>query len=142
MTEKLDARACALIAARCASDKKAHDIVVQHVAEKLRETDYFVIATGMNKPQVNAVINDVREKIREATGRSVESVEGAGTGDWVLLDYGDFVVHVMKPEARDFYRLESVWNDAPFIDLAAEGIEVEEYSPAIAGVVAKAGYEE
>ena len=140
MSEKIDARALALIAAKAACDKKATDVTVQYVAEKMKVTDYVVIATCSSRPQLFAVIDEVREKVREASGRSIEGVEGASGDTWILLDYGDFVVHAMRPDARDFYRIEGVWNDAPFVDLAAEGIECEPYSERIAGVVEKAGY--
>ncbi|MDY2625313.1 MAG: ribosome silencing factor [Coriobacteriales bacterium] len=142
MNQSTDSRTCALIAARAADKVKASDIVVQRVADRMAETDYFVIATGTSKPQLNAIVDEVREQVREQTGRSIDNVEGRESGAWVLLDYGDFVVHVMKPETREFYRLEAVWNDAPFVDLAKEGMELEPYSPMVADVVARAGYEE
>ncbi len=139
MSKRTDARQCALIVARAACSKKASDVVVQRVAEVLHETDYFVIVTASSRPMSEAIADEVRANLRETTGRVVLSVEGVRGDDWLLLDYGDFVVHIMRRETRDFYRIESVWNDAPFVDLAAEGIEVDPYSERIAHVVAGAG---
>lgn len=139
MSKRTDARQTALIAAQAACSKKASDIVVQRVAEVLHETDYFVIVTASSRPMSEAIADEVRAKVREATGRTVLSVEGVRGDDWLLLDYGDFVVHIMRSETRGFYRLESVWNDAPFIDLVAEGVEVDPYSERIAHVVELAG---
>lgn len=136
-----DARGCALIAARAADKLKGHDIVVQHVAAKLQETDYFVIATGNSKPQLEGIVDEVRKQLRARTGRHIENVEGREGGTWVLLDYGDLVIHVMRPETREHYRLEDVWNDAPFVDLAREGVDVGDYSPYVADAIARAGYE-
>ena len=122
----LPSRECALIAARAADSKKATDIMVQEVRELIGVTDYFVIATAANSRQVDAIIDEIEDELREKAGISKD-------GTWSLLDYGSFVVHVFQPETRDYYRLEQLWNDAPIVDLAAEeGFDNLEYSERIA----------
>ena len=80
-------------------------------------TDYFVIATGRTNIQVRAIADEVEEQLRERGGEKPIGREGAGEDKWVLLDYGDVVVHVFQPEERDFYRLEKLWGDAPRLEL-------------------------
>ncbi|MEG1197434.1 MAG: ribosome silencing factor [Raoultibacter sp.] len=128
---------CALIAARAADEKKATDIMVQEVGELISVTDYFIIATASNNRQVNAIIDEIEDALREKAGVKPIHREGTGDGTWALLDYGNFVVHVFQPEARDYYRLEALWNDAPIIDLAEAGITDGEYSDRIAKLLGK-----
>lgn len=110
----------ALIAADAADAKKGIDIVIQDVSELLKVTDYFVIVTAQNRPQAEAIVEEVEKALREKASCKPIGVEGLETGDWVLLDFGDIVVHVFRPEIRDFYRLETLWGDAPIIDLAGK----------------------
>jgi ribosome-associated protein len=121
----------ALIAARAADAKKATDIIIQEVRDVLLITDYFVIATGANNRQVDAICEAIEAALRESAGIKPIGREGEDDLTWVLLDYGDFVVHVFQPELRDFYRLEALWSDVPIIDLAAAGITDVEYSDRI-----------
>ena len=138
VTESLSSRERALIAAKAADEKKATDIMVQEVRELISVTDYFVIATAANSRQVQAIIDEIEEKEREAAGVKPFHREGTTDGLWALLDYGDFVVHVFQPETRDYYRLEALWNDAPVIDLAQEpGFDALEYSDRIAKLLGK-----
>jgi len=109
----------AILAAQAAYDKKAFDIVVQEVRKQLVITDYFVIATGANNRQVDAICDEIEEVVRVKAGIKPIGREGREELTWVLLDYGDFVVHVFQPEYRDFYRLETLWNDAPHVDLTS-----------------------
>lgn len=113
----IDVKACALAAARAASEKKAADIMVIDVAGVLVVTDYFVLATGNTPIQVRAIADEVEEKLREECGLKPIGREGVSEGKWVLLDFGDLVVHVFQPEERDFYRLEKLWGDAPRVAL-------------------------
>ena len=112
-------RECAIIAARAAHDKKALDVMIQDVRELTSETD-FVIATASNSRQVNAIVDNIEDEVRRKGGMKPTHREGGAGGMWTLLDYGEFVVHVFQPEARDYYRLEELWNDAPTIDLSQE----------------------
>ena len=125
-------RECALIAARAADEKKATDILVQDVRELVSITDYFVIVTAANSRQVEAIIDEIEDALREQARIKPSHTEDSRDGSWSLLDYGDVVVHVFMPEAREYYRLEELWNDAPTIDLAAEaGLTDVQYSDRI-----------
>lgn len=128
----------ALIAARAADDKKASDIMVQEVRELTGIADYFVIVTAANDRQVEAIIDEIEEAEREKGRIKPLHREGTNDGTWALLDYGDVVVHVFQPEARDYYRLEALWNDAPIVDLAAEaGLTDIPYSDRIAKLLGR-----
>ncbi len=132
-------RECAIIAARAADAKKATDIMVQEVGCLVSVTDYFVIVTAANSRQVEAIVDEIEERVRLDAGRKPLHREGTRDGLWSLLDYGDFVVHVFQPETRDYYRLEDLWNDAPLVDLAAEaGLSEVAYSERIAKLLARA----
>ena len=129
-------REMAIIAARAADEKKATDIVVQHVGDLIGVTEYFVIVTAANSRQVSAIIDEIEEKERTEGHVKPLHREETRDGSWELLDYGSIVVHVFQPETREFYRLESLWNDAPVMDLAAEaGIEDAVYSDRIASLL-------
>lgn len=135
MEEAKSSRECALIAARAADERKATDVMVIKVGDLVDVTDYFVIATGANTPQVEAIIESVEEELRKEAGVKPVSREATNDHSWELLDYGSFVVDIFQPEARDYYRLEMLWNDAPIIDLVEAGIEHPEYSERIAKLV-------
>ena len=131
-------RECALIAAKAADEKKATDIMVQEVCDLIGVTDYFVIATAANSRQVDAIIDEIEDKLREDAGIKPTHREMSADGSWSLLDYGNIVVHVFMPETREYYRLEALWNDAPVIDLAAEaGLENLQYSDRIAKLLGR-----
>lgn len=106
----------AKVAAAAADGKKAGDIVLLDLSQVSDICDYFLICTAQNKPQMDAILDGIEEKVKVNCGESPLSMEGRGGSDWVLLDYGSVVVHVFKPEARDFYRLESLWGEAPRVD--------------------------
>ncbi|MEE1044070.1 MAG: ribosome silencing factor [Olegusella sp.] len=108
-------------AAMAADDKKATDIVAIDLSGESDVCDYFVICTVANKPQADAVLDAVEEKVRLNCNEKPLSVEGRAGSNWTLLDYGAVVVHVFRPEARDYFRLESLWGDAPRVDLGLEG---------------------
>jgi ribosome-associated protein len=111
------------VAARAAADKLAEDIVVIDVSGQLVITDCFVIATGANDRQVNAIVDEVEDKMR-AAGYKPARREGTREGRWVLLDYVDIVVHVQHRDERDFYALDRLWRDCPVIPVDT-GSEVE-----------------
>jgi len=108
-----------MIAAEAAAEKKAEDVLAINVAELLVVTDYFVIATGRTNIQVRAIADEIEEQLRERGGIKVIGREGADEAKWLLLDYGDLVIHVFQPEEREFYRLEKLWSDAPRLKLPA-----------------------
>jgi len=135
--DKKSIRECALIAAKAADDKKATDIMIQEVGQLTSMTDYFVIATAANNRQVSAIIDEIEKAEREQAGIKPMHREGLDEGTWALLDYGAFVVHVFQPEARDYYRLEALWNDASVIDLKEAGVTEAVYSDRIAKLLGK-----
>jgi ribosome-associated protein len=114
MTAAEESAHLAQVAARAASDKLATDIVLIDVSERLVITDVFVVVTGNNERQVEAIVDEVEEKLRLAGSKPIRR-EGQRDGRWVLLDYGDIVVHVQHAEERIFYSLERLWKDCPFI---------------------------
>lgn len=136
-TNELTARECSLIAAKAADSKKATDIMIQEVGTLVSMTDYFVIATAANNRQVAAIVDEIEDQCRIEGHRKPIHRECTKDGAWSLLDYGDFVVHVFQPEARDYYRLEALWNDAPVVDLKEAGITDAEYSDRIAKLLEK-----
>ena len=97
-------------AAQAAYDKKGEDVQVLNLTELSDVCDYFVLATGTNNRQVDSIVD-------EACGEHPFSIEGREQKTWMLMDYGSVVVHVFTPEARDFYRLEKLWGDAPQLPL-------------------------
>jgi ribosome-associated protein len=100
-------------AAEAALDKKAADVDILHVESLTTIADYFVICTATNERQSQAIADAVQERLREADGVKPTTVEGSNPGRWVLIDYGDFIVHVFTEETRRFYALERLWGDAP-----------------------------
>lgn len=113
-----EARDTALAAAEAAGDKLATDIVLIDVSERLAITDVFVVATGSNERQVEAIVDEVEERLRRR-GSKPNSREGRRDGRWVLLDYGDVVIHVQHAEERVYYALERLWKDCPYIPFDA-----------------------
>lgn len=111
------ARELALTAAQAAVDKKAEDIVIIDVAERLVITDAFVLASAPNERQVHAIVEEVEEKLRmlPEPAKPVRR-EGERAGRWVLLDYVDIVLHVQHREDREFYALDRLWKDCPTIE--------------------------
>lgn len=106
-----------LIAARAASAKTLEETVALDVGDLIGITDYFVITAGRNDRQVRAIVDEVSRQVREQTGATVRQSEGLESMSWVLLDYGDFVVHVFDLESRSLYALERLWADAPRVAL-------------------------
>jgi ribosome-associated protein len=117
-----------ITAARAASDKKAENTVVLEVGGVLAITDAFVITSGQNRRQVLTIAEEVEAQVKAVGGPSPIRVEGLTDAQWVLLDYGDFVVHVFLDEVRRYYELERLWADAPVVEWdedvrAAAGVE-------------------
>lgn len=111
-----EAHDLAVRAARIADNMKASDITVLHVGDVLALTEYFVVASASNKRLVDAIVEDVEAQVRAAIGRSPVRVEGAREHQWVLIDYGDVIVHVFLSEIRDFYEIERLYNDVPKVE--------------------------
>lgn len=105
----------ALAAARLADEKKAEDVQIIAVEDRLKVADYFVLMTGQNRAHVRALYNELHVRLK-AAGETHRPVEGADLGWWTVLDYGDVVVHVFQPEAREFYDLEHLYQDCRRVD--------------------------
>ncbi|HEX2577831.1 MAG TPA: ribosome silencing factor [Aquihabitans sp.] len=103
----------AVVAARAADAKNAEDVVVLEVGPVMAVCEHFVIASGSNTRLVRTVAEEVEAKVAEAGGPRPIRVEGLDDLKWVLLDYGDFVVHVFLDETRRYYDLERLWSDVP-----------------------------
>ena len=105
------------LALHAAGERKAHDLVVLDLREVASFTDYFVIASGTNVRQVQAVADEVQEQLRKHLRVKPARVEGYNSAEWVLLDYGDFIFHVFEEKSRRFYDLERLWRDAARVPL-------------------------
>jgi ribosome-associated protein len=111
-----DTKEKAFLCARAALDHKANDLVILEVKNLSSFTDYFIVCSGNSDRQVQAISAHIEEKLGKEEIHPL-SVEGKREGRWVLLDYGDVVVHVFYQPVRDFYDLERLWSDAPRIEL-------------------------
>lgn len=98
------------IAYNALEDKKAEDIVVLEVSDITILADYFIIANGSNSSQVQALVDNVEEQLSKA-GVEPKRIEGVGNTNWILMDYGDIIVHIFSKEDRLFYDLERIWRD-------------------------------
>ena len=107
-----DPQALARRIVELASDKQASDIVLLDIRSMSAVADYFVICTTMSERQMTAVVRDVADQLREEGGSRPLRVEGKATSGWVLVDYGDVVLHVFGAEQRSFYQLEALWSAA------------------------------
>ena len=106
-------------AVRGADDKLGIDPIVLDLAELLGVVEAFVIVSGRNERQVSAIVEEIEAQIKVATTRSPIRLEGHREPSWVLMDYGDVVIHVFLEETREFYDLEHLWSNAPRIDVSA-----------------------
>jgi ribosome-associated protein len=116
--ERAAARDLAMVAARAADAKGAHDVVVLEVGDVLVVADEFVIASASNDRLVKAIVDDVERLVAEAGFARPLRVEGLDDRHWVLIDYGDVVVHVFLDETREYYELERLWGDVPRLEWA------------------------
>ena len=107
----------ARVAALAADSKKADDVVLLDLSPLTDVCDYFLVCSGDNPRQVDAIVDEVREKVSANCGVSPLSCEGREGLSWVLVDYGSVVVHVFRHETREFYRLENLWGDAARVPL-------------------------
>jgi len=115
--EQLDEGVSAALHA--AAEKKAIEPVVLDLREIASFTDYFVIVSGANERQVQAISDEIYESLKKS-GHAAARVEGYKTAEWILLDYGDFVVHVFEQKARKFYDLERLWRESKRVELRSE----------------------
>ncbi|MGI8811719.1 MAG: ribosome silencing factor [Pyrinomonadaceae bacterium] len=108
------------LAIRMAGEKKAVAMIALDLREIASFTEFFVIASGTNQRQVQAIADEINEQLKKHHGRRPVRIEGYSSGEWVLLDYGDFVVHIFDKGARDFYDLERLWRDAKRVEIPSD----------------------
>lgn len=116
----LSSRELAVTAARASDDKRAEDVVVMDMRKTLGITDYFVVCSGKTERQVRRIQDSVEERVREKGAKPIRR-EGERYGRWILLDYGDFVVHIFRDEDRAFYNLERLWQDVEKVEWRGSG---------------------
>ena len=107
-----------MIAVQAADAKQAKDILVLDLRGVTSFTDYFVIATGMNSRQVQAISDEVGLALKKS-GELPVSLEGYAQAEWILADYGDFIIHIFSTQAREYYSLERLWRNAKTVEIPA-----------------------
>ena len=105
------------LALTCASDKKAFDMVALDLREIASFTEFFIICSGTNQRQVQAISDEINEQLKKQLNVKAIRIEGYSAAEWILLDYGDFIVHIFEKEARDFYDLARLWRDAKKVEI-------------------------
>lgn len=108
----MESRKLALLCREFADRKKAEDIVVLDVRDVSSVTDYFVIASGTSEPHLRAILEEITDRLREEHGIRPRAMDGTAQGAWVVLDFFDVIVHIMRGDVRERYDLESLWGDA------------------------------
>jgi ribosome-associated protein len=109
----MDSKKLAVLCRELADNKKAEDIAVLDVSALSSVTDYFVIASGTSEPHLRAIVDEITDVLREEYGLAPRAIDGTLQTSWVVLDYFDVIVHIMRQETRDRYDLETLWGDAP-----------------------------
>lgn len=105
------------LAIECASEKKAFDIVGLDLRDIASFAEYFIIASGANQRQVQAIADEITEQLKTQLRTRPVRIEGYSSAEWILVDYGDFIIHIFDKEARDFYDLARLWRDARRVEL-------------------------
>lgn len=108
------------LAIHCASEKKALNMTALDLREIASFTEFFVITSGTNQRQVQAISDEIEEQLKKQLATRPIRIEGYNTAEWILMDYGDFVFHIFEQKAREFYDLERLWRDAKKVDLPSE----------------------
>lgn len=113
-----EARGLIMTVAQAAEDRKAVDIVLLRVAEVCYLADYFAIVTGFSNVQVRAISQAIADQVEEEWQRLPLRTQGLSDASWVVMDYGDAIIHILKPQEREFYNLEAFWGHAERIDFS------------------------
>ena len=108
------------LAIACAEEKKAVNTVVLDLREIASFTEFFVITSGTNQRQVQAIADEIQEQLKKQLDSRPIRIEGYNTAEWILLDYGDFIAHVFDQKSREFYDLERLWRDARKVETPGE----------------------
>ena len=109
----MDSRKLALRCRELADNKKAEDLMILDVRELSSVTDYFVIASGTSQPHLRAIVDEITEKLSDEHHLRPKAIDGTLQAAWIVLDYFDVIVHVMRADVRERYDLETLWGDAP-----------------------------
>ncbi len=109
----MDSKKLALLCRELADNRKAENIVIMDVRELSSVTDYFVVASGTSEPHLRAITDEITDKLRADHDVRPRAIDGTLETAWVVMDFFDVIVHVMRPEARERYNLEGLWGDAP-----------------------------
>jgi ribosome-associated protein len=113
-----EARGLIMTAAQAADDRKAVEIVLLQVSEVCYLADYFAIVTGFSNVQVRAISQAIADQVEEEWERLPLRTQGLSDASWVVMDYGDVIIHIMKPQEREFYNLEAFWGHADRLDFS------------------------
>ena len=108
------------LAIQCAAEKKAVDMIALDLREIASFTEFFIIASGTNQRQVQAIADEINEQLKKQIQRRPVRIEGYNSAEWVLVDYGDFIVHIFNKEAREFYDLARLWRDARKVEFPSD----------------------
>lgn len=118
----MDSKKLALLCREFADNKKAEDPAILDVRELSSVTDYFVIVSGTSEPHLRAIVGEIMDKLRDEYDLRPRAVDGALQTAWVVLDYFDVIVHVMRQDVRERYDLETLWGDAPRVTTAKTAV--------------------
>jgi len=110
-----------IAAAKVAEENKGHDVVVLDLRELTKTFDYFLIVSGSSRRQLDAMGDEIQRKLVREMGDECLSVSGHTDGKWIVLDYGDIVVHLFEPETRKYYALEELWGKGVRVDFTTTG---------------------
>src|SRR5437868_15441487 len=116
----MDSKQLALLCRELADNKKAENIIVLDVREVSSVTDYFVVASGTSEPHLRAITSEITDRLRDEHQVRPRAVDGTMQTSWVVLDFFDVIVHVMRADVRERYNLEGLWGDAPQVSLTGE----------------------
>lgn len=105
------------LALHCASEKKAFDLIALDLREIASFTEFFILATGANQRQAQAISDEIEEQLKKQLKSRPVRIEGYSAAEWILMDYGDFIVHIFEKNAREFYDLERLWRDAKRVEI-------------------------
>ncbi len=111
----MDSKEIAIACAKIADQKKAQDIVILDVDKISSITDYFVICSAINERQLHAIADEIDKELKKLSIKKY-GMEGYREAKWVLIDYGDFIIHIFEKERRNYYDLELLWGDAPKVE--------------------------
>jgi ribosome-associated protein len=109
----MDSKKLALFCRKCADDKKADNIVVLDVRKLSTVTDFFVVLSASSEPHMRAIADEIIDKLKGEEGLRPRAVDGGMRASWMVVDYVDVIVHIMRADARNHYDLEGLWGDAP-----------------------------